>query len=77
LQNDKVKFSTPLETSQFRARLFLPGEYVIRIVFDENKNGKWDTGTFFGTKKQPEKATTIKKKLTVKANWDNDVDVIL
>lgn len=77
LQNDKIKFSTPLETNQFRARLFLPGEYVIRIVYDENKNGKWDTGSFFGTKRQPEKATTIKKKLTVKANWDNDVDVIL
>ncbi|MDH7464447.1 Ig-like domain-containing domain [Chitinophagaceae bacterium 26-R-25] len=77
LQNDKIRFSTPLETNQFRARLFLPGEYVIRIVYDENKNGKWDTGSFFGTKRQPEKATTIKKKLTVKANWDNDVDVIL
>lgn len=77
LQNDKIKFSAPLETSQFRAKLFLPGEYQIRIVYDENKNGKWDTGSFFGHRKQPEKATTINKKLTVKANWDNDVDVIL
>lgn len=77
LQNDKIKFSTPLTTTQYRAKLFLPGEYTIRIVYDENKNGRWDTGTFFGTRKQPEKAQTVPKKLTVKANWDADMDVNL
>ncbi len=77
LQNDKVKFSTPIESTQYRAKLFLPGEYIIRIVYDENKNGKWDTGSFFGTKRQPEKAQTFTKKLTVKANWDNEADVDL
>jgi uncharacterized protein (DUF2141 family) len=53
-----------------------PGEYELRVLYDENRNGKWDTGSY-EHKRQPEKAITLDKKLTVRANWDNERDIQL
>ena len=78
IQQDAVKFSYPFKGSkEFRKTLFAPGEYELRILYDANKNGIWDTGEFFGKHLQPEKVVPIRKKLTVKANWDNDWDYTL
>ena len=49
----------------------------MRIVYDDNKNGKWDTGEFFGKHIQPEKVLLIARKLNVKPNWDTEVDIEL
>jgi len=79
IQGDEVKFSHVFTNNQFNARLFNPGEYEMRILFDENKNGVWDTGNFFGKegKRQPEKVMPVKRKINIKANWDNELDVEL
>ena len=75
---DAVKFSHAFTTSrEFRQLLFAPGEYELRVLYDTNGNGVWDPGQFFGKHRQPERVIPIKKKLTVKANWDNDIDVTL
>jgi hypothetical protein len=49
--------------------LLNPGEYNISVVFDENGNGEWDTGSFFENK-QPEKIIVFPQKFTLRANWD-------
>jgi uncharacterized protein (DUF2141 family) len=72
LQSDVVKDSARLSAKDFKIKLFKPGEYDIRILLDENGNGTWDTGEFFGKRRQPEKVIHVKRKLNVKANWDND-----
>lgn len=77
IQGDNVKYSHVFTNNTFYARLFQPGEYELRLVFDENRNGKWDTGRFFDAKKQPEKVMVIQRKITVKANWDNEIDIQL
>jgi hypothetical protein len=75
---DVVKFSFAFKTGkEFRKQLFAPGEYDLRVLYDTNGNGVWDAGRFFGKHRQPEHVVPIKKKLTVKANWDNDMDVTL
>lgn len=76
---DAVKYSFPFRSGkEFRQTLFPPGEYELRVLYDTNGNGVWDPGQFFGNhRRQPERVVPIKKKLTVKANWDNDVDVTL
>jgi hypothetical protein len=77
VQSDQVKYSHPMNSREFNAPLFQPGEYDLRILYDENKNGIWDAGEFFGKHRQPEKVQPISRKLTVKANWDNIVDITL
>ncbi len=72
LQQEIVKDSARLTTRDFKIKLMKPGEYDIRILLDENGNGTWDTGEFFGKRRQPEKVIAVKRKLNVKANWDND-----
>ena len=75
---DAVKFSHAFKSGkEFRQLLFAPGEYELRVLYDTNGNGVWDPGQFFGKHRQPERVIPIKKKLTVKANWDNDVDITL
>ena len=39
--------------------------------------GVWDPGEFFGKHIQPEKVIPITRKLSVKPNWDNEVDIML
>ena len=77
VQSDAIKLSQPLTSRIFIEKLFVPGDYDLRILFDENKNGVWDPGEFFIKHRQPEKVLAIKKKLTVKANWDNETDYVL
>jgi hypothetical protein len=75
---DMVKYSFPFHNSRvFRRVLFPPGDYGLRILYDDNENGVWDPGNFFGKKRQPEKILQIPRKFTVKANWDNDQDITL
>lgn len=76
--SDNVKYSYAFKNGrEFRQLLFAPGEYELRVLYDTNGNGVWDAGHFFGNHRQPEQVVPIKKHLTVKANWDNDVDITL
>jgi uncharacterized protein (DUF2141 family) len=75
LQGEEIK-NYPLTTAEWSNKYVLPGEYEIRILFDDNKNGKWNPGDF-SKKLQPEKVTTISQKLSVRANWDNERDIKL
>ena len=77
VQNNEVVFSAPVKSGVFNQARFLPGEYDLRILYDTNGNNKWDAGRFFGTKKQPETARPIRRKITVKATVDNDFDITL
>lgn len=67
--------SFPLNATEFNLVLFNPGDYEVRILFDTNKNGSWDPGQFFGSKRQPEKVILIGRKVTIKPNWTNDYDI--
>ena len=72
MQGEEVKFHAKLTSNKFHDARFRPGDYEIRILFDDNDNGVWDTGALFGKHQQPEKVIAVPKKLSVKANWDND-----
>jgi uncharacterized protein (DUF2141 family) len=75
-QQDEVKESFALTTKEWRNKLFTPGEYEIRILYDDNNNGKWDPGNY-KKKLQPEKVIAILKKIAVKENWDNESEINL
>ncbi|MCD6354441.1 MAG: Ig-like domain-containing protein [Prolixibacteraceae bacterium] len=46
-----------------------PAKYKIKIIYDDNGNGKWDTGSF-QDKYQPEKVSYINEVIKVRSNWD-------
>ncbi len=76
VQGDEIKKSYPITALEWSNKFINPGEYDIRILFDDNNNGKWDPGDY-AKKLQPEKAITLKQKLGVRANWDNERDIKL
>ncbi len=78
VQNGVVITSHIFQSREYYVKLFIPGEYDMRILYDENKNGIWDRGQFFETpRKQPERVVPITRKLNVKANWDAEIDITL
>jgi Bacterial Ig-like domain len=77
VQNSSVILFSPLTTNQYSNSLINPGEYELRILFDENKNGVWDPGEFFGKRKQPELVKPIERKITVKTDRQNEFDITL
>ena len=46
-----------------------PGKYYIRLIYDTNQNGRWDTGDYL-KKQQPEKVIYYPTFIEVRANWD-------
>ncbi len=74
VQNEEVKYSNALTAAEWNNKFILPGDYDIRILFDANKNGKWDPGDY-SKKLQPEKVITLTQKLSVRANWDNEREI--
>ncbi len=77
IQNDKIVESVPLTQRDWSRKLFPPGEYEMRMLYDTNKNGRWDAGRFFGVKRQPEIVQDLKIKLSIRANWDNEKEITL
>ena len=77
VQGGQLKYSHVFIDRTVNIKLFLPGEYELRILYDENRNGKWDPGEFFEKHKQPEKVQPLQRKLEVKPNWDSEVDITL
>ena len=50
-----------------------PKKYLLKIIFDDNNNGKWDAGNYL-LKKQPEKVIYFLKEVNVRANWEIEED---
>lgn len=70
----KVVKTIPLTGPTYINKLFVPGDYEIRIVLDANKNGKWDTGDYW-TKRQPERTLAIAQRLNIRGNWENEFTI--
>lgn len=45
--------------------------YTIRVIYDDNGNGEWDTGSFL-EKRQAEEIIYFPKQIDVRSNWDVD-----
>ena len=46
-----------------------PNKFVLRLIYDDNKNGIWDSGSFLQLK-QPEEVIYFPNSIDVRANWD-------
>ena len=76
-ENGEVKeeqYTTKLEVLDFLN--VDPGEYYIRVIFDENKNKKYDSGNYL-LKIQPERISYYPEELEVRASWDEIIEFLL
>jgi hypothetical protein len=53
-----------------------PNIYSLRVIYDDNKNGIWDTGNYL-EKRQAEQVQYYPKTIDVRANWDVEQEYIL
>jgi hypothetical protein len=75
---EKIAYSYPLANADFFQPVFTQGSYRIGILYDDNGNSKWDPGNYFTQpRKQPERVRSFEKIITVKPEWDNEVQVDL
>ena len=63
----KELFATKPQTFEFTN--IKPAKYLIRVIFDDNGNQKWDTGNYL-QKIQPERVVYYPNVLEVRANWE-------
>jgi uncharacterized protein (DUF2141 family) len=54
----------------------VPGKYYVRIVYDDNENGKWDSGNFL-ERRAPEKILYYPSKIEVNTNWSLNETFVL
>ena len=57
------------EPREYKYINLAPSRYKIRIIYDTNKNKKWDTGNYL-LKQQPEEVYYFKNIIMAKANWE-------
>ncbi|SFW71341.1 Ig-like domain-containing protein [Chitinophaga sancti] len=70
VKDKEIKYSGKIVKGAWIQKRIQPAEYEIRILLDDNNNGVWDRGVYYGTpKKQPERVVTFPKKENIKANW--------
>ena len=50
-----------------------PKPYKLKIIYDLNNNGKWDTGNYL-KKLHPEKVIYYQDAITVRSNWDMELE---
>ncbi|HWD90302.1 MAG TPA: Ig-like domain-containing protein [Mucilaginibacter sp.] len=77
--NDKktVVHSDPItKSTTLSYKNYLIGKYTIRVVYDTNRNGKWDSGNV-KKKQYPESTWTYPKDITLRSNWDAEETVII
>lgn len=70
-------FSLSLSTSNemsIEIKDLFPGNYVLKVIYDENQNKKWDTGQLL-MNIQPEKVYISSKQIKIMADWDVEEDV--
>ncbi len=76
MDGQMVKFAFPVLSNIWENKMMLPGEYEVRILYDENNNGVWDPGNY-ENKKQAEKGITLPQKISLKADWENEREFML
>jgi len=62
--------------NSFYFEFIKPGKYRLRLIYDENNNGKWDSGNYLNQTK-PETLIYFPKMIEMRANWDINEPFIL
>lgn len=50
-----------------------PGKYSMRVIYDLNGNGEWDTGSYL-EKRHPEPVEVYENSIQIRSNWDMELE---
>jgi len=64
------------QEQEFVFRNLRPARFMIRIIYDDNDNGIWDTGNFL-LDQHPEKVHYVRTIIEAKANWEVEEKIML
>jgi hypothetical protein len=74
-EDKKVIQSDPIvKNTSLVYKGILAAKYYVRVIYDDNKNGKWDSGNV-RQKRQPENAWLNDKLITLRPNWEAEETV--
>lgn len=71
LRQDRINKNTLLNYTRYPT-----AKYKIRVIYDANNNGEWDTGNII-LKRQPENTWTFEKTISLRPNWDLEENVTI
>ncbi len=72
-KENKIRESVCSNNETIYYEYLYPQKYKLKIVIDENVNGKWDTGNL-SIKQYPEKVIYYPELIQVRSNWDLDLE---
>jgi hypothetical protein len=64
------------ENSSIVYKNFITSKYYVRVIYDDNNNGKWDSGNV-KRKVQPEHIWADKEVITLRPNWEQNTPIII
>ena len=64
------------EPTLFEFNHLEPSKYLVRVIFDNNGNGIWDTGSYL-KRLQPEKVSYYPDVIEIRANWEKNETFII
>lgn len=73
LENGKVINDTVPYGKSMRFDKLEPTNYQLRLIFDEDGDGKWSSGSIID-KKEPEKVIYYKGEIKVKSKWEKEIE---
>ncbi len=69
LHKESVVYRNTEPSSSISIDSLSAGAYSLRIIYDENNNGKWDSGNLV-QKQQAERVDYFAKEINIRADWD-------
>ena len=75
IKGNKTIVSEIANQKQYEFNNIDPGQYTIRVLIDNNNNGKWDPGNIFKNL-EPEGLYFFPDEITIRKNWElTDIDL--
>ena len=71
--NNVVRENFVMRSAELNYSYLAPRKYKLKIIFDENRNQKWDTGNYI-KKVQPEKVIYNSELINIRSNWDAELE---
>lgn len=72
IQGDKVMAHASVSGKEASFVYLTPGKYDIRVIDDDNQNGRWDTGDY-SIHLQPEKVFYYPQQYEIRSSWEHEI----